>query len=258
MTAASSSTSGSALALPIYTSLIELPLYLSPAVLAQPMEGVREQLSRSVLRYVERLDGVLLSYAKLRLKQPLGRIAYDAPEVHIRVEFEATYFAPRPGDVLEASVSRIGGDHVALLVLGMFNGSVGLPHDWSAAAPSLQPDDTVRFVVRSVHHSNGLIAMHGDLQSEAERAEAEETRAKAAAERAHAASAATAAASAASAAAAAAAATPDGGARSAADGDAAGGGSGKRKRTPEEKEERKKKKADKKDKKDKKDKRRDS
>ena len=75
-------------------------------------------------RYAEPLSGVLLSYSGLRLKRPLGRISHDAPEVHVCVEFDATYFAPRVGDVLEGTVSRIGEDHIALLVLGVFNASV--------------------------------------------------------------------------------------------------------------------------------------
>ena len=66
MAASTSAIDGAAtLSLPIYMSKVELPLYLSPSCLAQPIEGVRDQLNRSVLRYVDRLDGVLLSYAKL-------------------------------------------------------------------------------------------------------------------------------------------------------------------------------------------------
>ena len=157
---ASSSTDA---ALPIYTSQVEMPLYLSPSYLAHPMEGVREQLNRSVLRYVEQFGGVLLSYSDLRLQRPLGRIAFDAPEIHIRVAFEATYFAPSAGDVLGGTVSRVGGDHIAILVLGVFNASVALPSDWDAESPSVQPDHVVHLQVRTVHHANGLLSMHGEL-----------------------------------------------------------------------------------------------
>jgi hypothetical protein len=48
MTASSSTTP--AVTLPIYASTIELPLYLNPSYLGSPLEGVREQLNRSVLR----------------------------------------------------------------------------------------------------------------------------------------------------------------------------------------------------------------
>ena len=62
----------------VHTKEIELRLYIAPAWLADPMEGIREQLDRMVLRYVDQLDGVLLSYEDLRLKmsalgQPLGK-----------------------------------------------------------------------------------------------------------------------------------------------------------------------------------------
>jgi hypothetical protein len=161
MTASTSQTDGPCR----YTSRVTLPLYLSPSYLAQPMEGVREQLNRSMLKYVEQLGGVLLTYSDLRLQQPLGRIAFDAPEIHIRVQFKATYFAPKVGDIIDGTVSRIGGDHIAILVSGVFNASIALPSGWDPSRPSVKPDDVARFVVRSVHQANGLLTMHGELAS---------------------------------------------------------------------------------------------
>ena len=145
----------------VYTSRVSLLTHISPSFLAHPMEGVREQLNRSVLRYVAQLGGVLLSYSGLRLVQQLGCISGDAPEIHLKVQFDATYFQPMIGDYLEGSVSRIGGDHIALLVLGVFNGS--LAHPPGARRAAIQQDSKgVVFVVRSVTHANGLISMHGD------------------------------------------------------------------------------------------------
>jgi hypothetical protein len=159
-------------ALPIYKRRVELPLYLSPVHLLRPLSGVRDQLNRSNLRFVEHFNGVLLSFEGLRLLRPLGRIAYDAPEIHVRAEFDATFFAPKPGDRIEGTVSRIGADHIALLVMGIFNGSVALPDGWDHSRPSVQPEDTVTFVVRSVQHANGLLSMHGELAPAAEGATA--------------------------------------------------------------------------------------
>ena len=39
-----------AVTLPVFSSTVELPVYLSPSYLAEPLEGVRDQLNRSVLR----------------------------------------------------------------------------------------------------------------------------------------------------------------------------------------------------------------
>lgn len=114
--------------------------------------------------YVDPLGGVLLSYANVKLQQPLGRIAYDSPEIHVRVELDVTYFAPRVGEVLEGVVSRVGTDHVALLVLGVFNGSIPPPPH-----RQLENDETVNFTVRRVHHSNGLLTMHGEFSESAVR-----------------------------------------------------------------------------------------
>ncbi len=150
-----------AVTLPIYSCRLDLPLQLPPSWLSSPLEGVREQLNRAVLRYVDHLDGVLLSYSGLRLRAPLGRICNDLPEVHVRAALRATYFAPRVGDRLEATVSRIGSDHLALLILGVFNASVPLPTGGGRSVP--RPDEKVQFIVSSVRHADGLLSVHGDL-----------------------------------------------------------------------------------------------
>ena len=162
MTASSSSAELPTVTSPIFTRRVTLCTHISPAHLVQPLEGVREQLNRSMLRYVEQLGGVLIHYSGLRFTQPLGRISGDQPEVHVRVSFNATYFAPKVGDYLDGTVSRIGGDHIALLVLGVFNGSVA--HPTGARRGQIKQDDKgVVFVVRNVTHANGLISMHGEL-----------------------------------------------------------------------------------------------
>ena len=104
---------------------------------------------------------MLLAYSDVRLTSPLGRIFNDAPEVHVRAEFKATHFSPRVGDHVDATVSRIGSDHISLLVLGMFNASVA--HQDGAPPTTVQPDEKVVFIVRSITHTNGLLSMHGEL-----------------------------------------------------------------------------------------------
>jgi hypothetical protein len=104
---------------------------------------------------------VLLSYSGVKLSRPLGRISADAPEIHVIVHLEATFFAPRLGDRLEATVSRVGSDHLALLILGVFNASVPLPAGPDAA--KLKPDDTVELWVRGLRHADGMLSVQGEL-----------------------------------------------------------------------------------------------
>ena len=56
MAASSSSTPEMlpAVSLPIYTSRVSLPVHLSPAYLASPMDGVRDLINRSVLQCAPR------------------------------------------------------------------------------------------------------------------------------------------------------------------------------------------------------------
>ena len=146
---------------PVFSKRVTLRTHLSPIHLAQPIDGVRELLNRSQMRYVESLGGVLLSYSRLRLMEPLGLISGDAPEVHVRVQFLAKYFSPKVGDYIEGTVSRIGGDHIGLLVHSIFNGSV--PHPSGARRHQIKQGDQHVFIVRSVTHASGLISMHGEL-----------------------------------------------------------------------------------------------
>jgi hypothetical protein len=132
-----------------------------PAARAAPAQLTLRPPTASRHSYVDRLRGVLLSYSNLRLKHPYGRISHDTPEVHVRAQFDATYYAPRVGDLIEGVVSLVGGDHIALLALGIFNAAV--PPPTGAAHEGLCQDDSAAFVVRSVTHSNGLLSMHGEL-----------------------------------------------------------------------------------------------
>ena len=87
----------------------------------------------------------------------------------MRTTFDATYFAPKVGDVVQGTVSRLGQDHVALLVLGIFNASV--PHEQPgqqpgqqpSPRPSLRPGDKAVFIVRSLMRGSGLISMVGEF-----------------------------------------------------------------------------------------------
>ena len=136
-----------------------LQLQLSPAYLGNEDAGVREQLRLALLRYVDSLGGVVVSYSELRFTSPLGTIREDAPHIHVNVSVRVVLFAPRVGQRLDGELVRVGADgHMALLVHGLFNATVFA----AAGAAGRAAGSRVRFVVRELQVADGLLSMIGD------------------------------------------------------------------------------------------------
>ena len=98
-------------------------------------------------RYNAELGGVLVAYSRLRPAtaaatatpaegggaylrstdaMPLCRIYDDQPVMHARVSMDAMIFAPRLGDLLSATVSSVGSDHIGALVGAFVAASIGV------------------------------------------------------------------------------------------------------------------------------------
>ena len=136
-----------------------LQLQLSPAYLGNEDAGVREQLRLALLRYVDSLGGVVVSYSELRFTSPLGTIREDAPHIHVNVSVRVVLFAPRVGQRLDGELVRVGADgHMALLVHGLFNATVFA----AAGAAGRAAGSRIRFVVRELQVADGLLSMIGD------------------------------------------------------------------------------------------------
>ena len=140
-------------------TVANLQLQLSPAYLGNEDAGVREQLRLALLRYVDTLGGVVVSYSELRFTSALGIIREDAPHIHVGVSVRVVLFAPREGQQLDGELVRIGADgHMALLVHGLFNATVFA----AGGAVGREAGSRVRFVVRELQVADGLLCMIGD------------------------------------------------------------------------------------------------
>uniref|UniRef100_A0A7S0J9G8 RPA43 OB domain-containing protein n=1 Tax=Calcidiscus leptoporus TaxID=127549 RepID=A0A7S0J9G8_9EUKA len=140
---------------------LKMHLRLSPAYLGNIRAGIAEQLNRSLLRYISRLRGVVLCYSNIQILDDLGCIANDDPHIHIPVSLCVLLFAPTVGDRLDGVVTRIGSDHMGLLVYGLFNVSIGNPQ-----TPGRRPykvGKTVTFKVASLSVVDGFLSIVGDL-----------------------------------------------------------------------------------------------
>ena len=141
----------------------KLWLQIAPAYLGDVDLGIREQLNASLLQHVSALNGAVLAYDSLKLLDGLGCIRNDLPHIHLPVSLRILVFAPRVGDVLLGVVTRQGTDHTALVVHGRFPASV-------ASAKQRAEGKLMRFVVRSLQVTDGMLSLKGDHSSSASRA----------------------------------------------------------------------------------------
>eukprot|EP00316_Scyphosphaera_apsteinii_P017259 CAMPEP_0119320990 /NCGR_PEP_ID=MMETSP1333-20130426/54071_1 /TAXON_ID=418940 /ORGANISM="Scyphosphaera apsteinii, Strain RCC1455" /LENGTH=187 /DNA_ID=CAMNT_0007327839 /DNA_START=77 /DNA_END=640 /DNA_ORIENTATION=+ len=144
---------------------VKLALFLSPAFLGNALTGVRNKLNLCLLRYVDRLGGILLGYQNLKLVDHFAIISGDDPNLHIPVTMRALVFAPAIGEVLEGEITRLGKDHIALLVHGVFNASISIPAAKRTAEARRnaghEVGDRIVFTVDSIHVADGLLSMKG-------------------------------------------------------------------------------------------------
>ena len=145
----------------------KLWLQIAPAYLGDVDLGIREQLNASLLQHVSALNGAVLAYDSLKLLDGLGCIRNDLPHLHLPVSLRILVFSPRVGDVLLGVVRRQGTDHTALLVHGMFSAAV-------ASTKQRAEGKLLRFVVRSLQVTDGMLSLVGDPSSSASRAGAAE------------------------------------------------------------------------------------
>ncbi|KAI8593273.1 hypothetical protein BDZ88DRAFT_404168 [Geranomyces variabilis] len=99
-------------------------IQLAPVFLATPARGVRAHLARFLMRYVDELDGVVLSYANVKAIGDVARVIDDSPFCHFVVRATCWVFRPVVGETIVGVVNKVSSDHVGLLVHGVFNASI--------------------------------------------------------------------------------------------------------------------------------------
>eukprot|EP00516_Mucochytrium_quahogii_P000890 CAMPEP_0203745658 /NCGR_PEP_ID=MMETSP0098-20131031/1328_1 /ASSEMBLY_ACC=CAM_ASM_000208 /TAXON_ID=96639 /ORGANISM=" , Strain NY0313808BC1" /LENGTH=201 /DNA_ID=CAMNT_0050633503 /DNA_START=722 /DNA_END=1327 /DNA_ORIENTATION=+ len=101
---------------------------LPPAYIGNAFQGISELLNARLLKYDERLGGVMLSYSGVRLEQPHGCVFNEVPELQFRVRSRALLFSASAGMRLQGTVNQITAGHIMLLVYGAFQVSIDREH----------------------------------------------------------------------------------------------------------------------------------
>ena len=158
------------------TSLV-VRVSLPAACLGNVRAGVDCVLASYLMKYREDINGVMLSFSDVELAQGSARVG-DMAMMHFDVRAQALVFRPAVGMLLQGVVAKVAGDHIGLLVSGVFNASIsgdtltegyvfdGSRDCWVASdGGTLEEGTPVRFEVERLHEAAGLVSITGSLPS---------------------------------------------------------------------------------------------
>lgn len=151
---------------------------LHPSRSADVLQGVRDQLQSMLLRYNNELQGVLLAYSKERILNSEARVHPYFPYFHVEVIALVYLFRPTVGALIGGVVNIVGQDYIGLLVLGIFNASIGrknIPPHWRSAPldncwvsnknarQRIEIGSVIQFAVQRIRHEGGFFTLTGSL-----------------------------------------------------------------------------------------------
>lgn len=154
---------------------VHLWMSLSPCYIGDIQRGVNEMLNRQLMKYLDSVHGVVISYSDLEVLQHSGKILYDTPYIHFTVGARMVVFSPIIGSRLVGVVNKIGVDHIGLLVFGVFNASVtkefmpkraqydDAENSWSIP-DVITVGTAVQFCVTKVETVNDIMTIRGSLR----------------------------------------------------------------------------------------------
>ena len=90
--------------------------------MGQLKQAAKAKIAENIVKYVQELDGTVLSYERVR---PVGKYMYvyaDTPALHMRMTGDILVFRPYKGCRLPATVTYVSSSAVSLQVLDNFQG----------------------------------------------------------------------------------------------------------------------------------------
>ena len=160
----------------LYECESKVKVALQPHCIGKPRSGVEKQLNRSLYRYSDELDGVPMSYSLVNfVPDQHARVLNESAWLHFDVVTNVLVFKPRPGDLIQGTVSFVSEQNVALLCYGIFNASIsahelGASYTYSEDKESWEGDDAViaegdvmTFKIGRITSNRGIVSMDGAL-----------------------------------------------------------------------------------------------
>eukprot|EP00096_Caligus_rogercresseyi_P006318 TRINITY_DN2266_c0_g1_i2.p1 TRINITY_DN2266_c0_g1~~TRINITY_DN2266_c0_g1_i2.p1 ORF type:complete len:507 (-),score=154.29 TRINITY_DN2266_c0_g1_i2:1262-2782(-) len=98
-----------------------LHLAIHPQYLGNIQLGIINYLNHWINRFHTELDGVLLGYGKVRLKEPKAEVLNEEHYLHLDIYSDFWIFSPQVDCILSGVVNKMSSAHVSVLVHGLFN-----------------------------------------------------------------------------------------------------------------------------------------
>jgi len=151
-----------------------LKVALSPQHAQAPMDAIRQQLNKMLLKYIDEVRGVPITFSDIGFPagKEYGRILGEQPWVHVDVNTTMLVFKPVAGLVLRGTINKVSENYTSLLVLGIFNASIsgedmGAQYvfnesnaSWdSATQGNLMEGDVMECRLLSFQHANGVLSL---------------------------------------------------------------------------------------------------
>ena len=104
----------------LHERVINFPIHLHMQYMKNIKLGVRKQLANYLMKYMDDISSVILTFSKLKFQTDTANLYQLQPYIHFDVQAKCVCFTPNKGDIYKAKISKIGADHIILLYLGAF------------------------------------------------------------------------------------------------------------------------------------------
>ncbi|CAM6099528.1 unnamed protein product [Calypogeia fissa] len=166
----------------IRTVKVKVAAYVHPSRAADVPQGVHEILNSLLLRFNEQFEGVILAYLSPKLVGHTAKILSGLnPYFHVTLTAKLLLFSPAPGMKIEGKVNKIEKDYIGVVVLGLFNTTIGvddirddleystthhLGRAWISKIDNrhiIELGSLIRFSVKSLQETEHIIDICGSL-----------------------------------------------------------------------------------------------
>lgn len=141
---------------------------LSPSYIGRLREGIDEELSKKIMKFCDKLQGVIVAYDKIQLLQRHASIVEESPFIHFEVKVNYIVFQPQVDSKLIGVVNKFGYDHIGCLVHECFNASISNPRIQNGQfTDNLKLGSSFTFRVVGLESLNGVLLITGAFDDKA-------------------------------------------------------------------------------------------
>lgn len=161
---------------PFTKNKVLLKVALSPHESGAPLEGIKQQLNKMLLKFSDELKGVPITYSDIHFPvgKEFGRILDEQPWIHADVRTTMIVFQPCVGLSVRGRINKVSASYVSLLIYGMFNASISdtqlhsksysyreETQQWinESTGSEYGEGDHVECIIDSFQHANGVISL---------------------------------------------------------------------------------------------------